>query len=151
MRQQILRGPFRGDTHRAHFCPAERLKPRNQFLEDPQFLLSEHRRVHPVAHDFGDGRSSMRSAMTARLFHARTVRQRTGLPVEYVPPRIVSQSVMKFPSVSCSLPVERKDTMEARPISSSVLIGSSTSAMRWNAAVRPFASPLPNHRTKSSL
>src|SRR5258708_254139 len=101
MRQQILRGPFRGDTHRAHFCPAERIKPRNQFLEDPQFLLSEHRRVHHrVAHDFGDGRSSMRSAMTARLFHARTVRQRTAMPVEYVPPRTVSQSVMKFPSLS---------------------------------------------------
>jgi hypothetical protein len=37
---------------------------------------------NPVTHGSGDGRSSMRSAMTRRLFHARTVRQRKALPVE---------------------------------------------------------------------
>src|SRR5580704_2893342 len=133
-------------------CVHGKEEPRNQLLEDSQFLTFEHRRVHHrVTHGFADGRSSMRSAMTRRLFHARTVRQRTALPVEYVPPRTVSQSVMKFPSASCTLAVARKDTMEASPISSSVLIGSSTFAMRWNAAVRPFASPAPSHRTKSSL
>src|SRR6266478_7710357 len=152
MRQQILRGPFRCHTHSAHLCLTERIKPRNQFLEDPQFLPSEHRRVHHrVTHGFGDGRSSIRSAMTMRLFHARIVRQRTAMPVEYVPPRTVPQSVMKFPSPSCALAVARKDTMEASPISSSVLMGSSTSAIRRNAAVLPFVSPAPSHRTKSSL
>src|SRR5271156_3466785 len=123
-----------------------------QFLEDPQFLPFEHRRVHHrLTHGSGDGKSSMRSAMTRRLFHARTVRQRTALPVAYVPPKMVSQSVMKFPSASCALAVRRKDTMEAIPVSSSVLMGSSTTAMRWNAAVLPIISSAPSHRTKSSL
>jgi transposase len=75
----------------------------------------------------------MRSAMTMRLFHARTVRQRTAMPVAYDPPRTVSQLVMKFPAVPGALAVARNDTMEASPVSSSVLIGSSTSARRWNA------------------
>src|SRR5271169_5812314 len=152
MRQQILRGPFRRHTHSAHLFLTERIKPRNQFLEDPQFLPFEHRPVHHRAtQGSGDGRSSMRSAITMRLFHARTVRQRTALPVEYVPPRRVSQSVMKFPSASCALAVARKDTMEASPISSSVLMGSSTSAMRWDAAVLPIISSALSNRTKSSL
>jgi hypothetical protein len=51
----------------------------------------------------------MRSAITLRLFHARTVRQRTAMPVAYVPPRTVSQSVEKFPSASCALAVARNE------------------------------------------
>src|SRR5258708_39271539 len=152
MRQQILRGPFRRHAHSVHLCLSERMEPRNQLLEDPQFLPFEDRRVHHrLTHGFGDSRCSTRSAMTLRLFHARTVRQRTGMPVEYVPPRTASQSVMKFPSPSCSLAVAPKDTIEARPISSSLLMGSSTSAMRWNAAVLPVVSCTPSHRRKSSL
>src|SRR5882724_5610744 len=121
MRQQILRGPFRRHAHSVHLCLSERIEHRNQLLEDPQFLPFEDRHVHHrLTHGFGDSRSPMRSAITTRLFHARTVRQRTALPVEYIPPRRVSQSV-KFPSAACALAVARKDTMEPSPISSNVL------------------------------
>ena len=67
-----------------------------------------------------DGRLSMRSAMTTRSFHALTVRQRKVMLVNCVFPRTASQSVMKFPTLSCEFAVARNDSTKAIPISNSV-------------------------------
>jgi hypothetical protein len=72
VRQQILGGPLRRHPDNTHLCFSERIKPRNQLFQNPQFLPCEHRRVHhrPTAGS-GDDKLSMRSAMTLRLLHTR--------------------------------------------------------------------------------
>jgi hypothetical protein len=49
------------------------------------------------------------------------------------------QSALRKPRPG-ALAVARKDAMEASPVSSGVLMDSSSSATRWNAAVLPFIS-----------